>query len=324
MAKNKIKIVFLDAASVDLGDIDCSALKRQGDYQAYPQTQEHQILERCHDADIVITNKVFLHEKELKQLPRLKFIAVSATGYNNIDLKACEHQKIAVANVAGYSTASVSEQALLFLLNFSHRFEENQEVCVNGAWSKSNYYAELSNPYQNLAGKTLGIVGYGHIGKQLARVAKVLGMKILIAKIPGRKYSDALKRVSLKELCSKSDYISLHCPLSKETQHLFNAKVFADMKRKPYLLNLARGPIVNETDVLKAIHQNLISGYATDVLEQEPPPANHPFFQKKYRHKILLSPHIAWASQESRQNLVNEIAENIAAFKKKKKRNRIV
>lgn len=319
-----MKIKFLDAASVDLGDLDLSLLKRQGDYRAYPQTSVAQVLRCAQDAEVIISNKVYITAEHISQLPKLKLIAVAATGYNNIDIEAAKKHKVAVANVAGYSTASVSEQALLFMLNFAHRFQENQEVCVNGAWSKSNYYAELSNPYQNLAGKTLGIVGYGNIGKQVANIAKVMGMKVLVAKIPGRKYSDSLKRVSLKEFCEKSDYISLHCPLSKESHYLINETLLKQMKRKPYLLNLARGPVVKEKDIITALEKGWISGYATDVLEQEPPPAKHPFFQKKYRNKILLSPHIAWASVESRQQLVNEIAENITAFKKGKKRNRIV
>ncbi|MBF0493097.1 MAG: D-2-hydroxyacid dehydrogenase [Deltaproteobacteria bacterium] len=323
MSKQKIKIIFLDAASVNLGDIEVSRLKRQGDYQAYSQTLPEEIVERASEAEIIISNKVVLGQKVLSRLPHLKLIAVAATGYNNIAIKAAKKMNIAVANVAGYSTASVSEQTLLFLLAFSHRFLEHHEACLSGLWSRSPFYAELGFPYLNLQGKILGILGYGSIGRQVARVARALGMKVLLGKIPGRKYPNNKNRVSLKPLCEKADYISLHCPLSAHTKHLINSQTLSWMKRRPCLLNLARGAIVDEEALLHALQKGWVSGYATDVLEQEPPPANHPFFAKEFKNKILFSPHIAWASRESRQKLVNEIAANIEAFKRGIKRNRV-
>ncbi len=317
-------IVFLDAGTIDRGDIDLSLLKKQGKLVCYDRSSPPEIFERIKNASIVITNKCVLGKDLLKKSPHLKLIAVAATGFNNIDIAAAKKKKILVANVAGYSTSTVVEHTFLFLLACGHRFIEHHEASQQKKWSASPYYALLDFSYSDLRGKTLGIVGYGTIGKKVARVAKVFGMKILVAKIPGRKYSTSKKRASLKKLLQVSDFVTLHCALSEKTFHLMNTQRLSWMKTSTYLLNLARGPIVDEKAMLSALQKNKIAGYATDVMEQEPPPQNHPFFQKSLQNKILLTPHIAWASRESRQRLIDEVAWNIAAFKKKIRRNRVV
>jgi glycerate dehydrogenase len=191
-------------------------------------------------------------------------------------------------------------------------------------WSASPHFALFDFPFSDLEGKTLGIVGYGTIGKRVAALAKAFRMNVLVAKIPGRKYIDAKGRLPLEKVLKESDFVTLHCTLTKESRHLMNTKRLNIMKKSAYLLNLARGPVVNEWAVAEVLQAGRLAGYATDVMEREPPPRDHPFFQDQVKNKVLLTPHIAWASRESRQRLVDEIAGNIEAFKKGRKRNRIV
>ncbi|MBI2337012.1 MAG: D-2-hydroxyacid dehydrogenase [Deltaproteobacteria bacterium] len=320
----KPKIVFLDVDTLDLGDINTQPLKQLGDYHATSLSHVEELSPSLRDASILICNKVPLKEKELPLLPNLKLICITATGVNNVDLNSAKAQGIAVCNVAGYSTTTVVEHALLFLLAFSHRLFEHHESVITQKWSHSPRFAYLDFPYRDLSGKTLGLIGYGTIGRRVAKLAKALGMKILIGKIPGRQYAASPKRCSLKELLKKSDYINLHCALSQQTQHLINAQTLAFMKPCAYLLNLGRGPLVNESDVALALENGTLAGYASDVMAQEPPPTNSPLLNEAIKSKVIFTPHIAWASQESRQRLINEIALNIQAFLKGKKRNRIV
>ncbi len=319
----KSPIIFLDAETMSLKNLDLSKLKSCGKIIFYPKTYPHEIVNRCKNVEIVITNKNVFNQEIIQKLPQLKLIAVSATGYNNIDIQAAKERNILVSNVKGYSTSTVVEHTFLFLLAFSHRFIEHQEASIKGIWSRSPTYTLLKFPFHDLYGKALGIIGYGTIGKKVARVAKNFGMKILAAEIPGRKYSKNEKRVSLDEVLKNSDFISIHSALNSHTFHLMNQKRISKMKKTAYLLNLARGDLIDENAILNALKKNKIAGYATDLMSQEPPPANHPFFQKAVRNKILMTPHIAWASLESQQRLIDEVAENILAFQRGKKRNQI-
>ncbi len=318
------KIVFLDAATVDFGDVDWSSLKKQGEVKCHGASSNEEIVTRSFGAQVIITNKYFLNEAVLRRLPDLKLICVAATGVNNIDLEAAQKQGVAVANVAGYSTQTVVEHTFLFLLAFSHRLLEHHQAAIKKVWSRSSSFALFDFPYSDLAGKTLGIVGYGTIGKKVASLAKSFGMKILIAALPERKYSKSEKRLPLKQVLKESDFVTLHCALSEETRYLINTKELALMKKTSCLLNLARGAVVNEWAVAESLQAGRLGGYAADVMEHEPPAENHPFFQEALSSKLILTPHIAWASRESRQRLVDEIAENIAAFKKGKERNGVV
>ena len=317
------KIVFLDVDTLDLGDLNTKALKKLGDYHAQSLSHIQELDPSLHDASIVISNKVLLKD-ELALLPNLKLICIAATGVNNVDLNLAKARGIVVCNVAGYSTTTVVEHALLFLLAFSHRLFEHHESVITQKWSHCPRFADLDFPYRDLSGKTLGLIGYGTIGRRVAKLAKALGMKILIGKIPGRQYAASPKRHSLKELLKKSDYVNLHCSLSKQTQHLINTQTLALMKPCAYLLNLGRGALVNESDVALALEKGKLAGYASDVMDQEPPPTDSPLLNETLKSKVIFTPHIAWASQESRQRLLNEIALNIQAFLKGKKRNRIV
>lgn len=320
----KPKIIFLDASSVDLGDIDLSLLKKQGLYQAFPNLRFTEISQKACQAHVIIVNKFLINETFLEKLPHLKLICVAATGYNNVDLAALKKRNIALANVAGYSTQTVAEHTLLFLLAISHRLLEHHEASLNGDWTRSEFFACLDFPFCDLAGKTLGIIGYGHIGKKVAKLARAFGMKVLIAQIPGLAKKTDPVRTPLKKLLQTSDYISLHCPLSPLTQNLINEKTLACVKQGAALINMARGPVVDETALAGALKKGSLAYYASDVTSHEPIPKEHPFFDKKIKSQLLLTPHIAWASKESRQRLMNEIAQNIQAFKAGKKRNRII
>ncbi|HSA60377.1 MAG TPA: D-2-hydroxyacid dehydrogenase [bacterium] len=318
-----MKIVFLDAGTVDLGDVDISPLRRLGSYRAFADTPPSQVVSRARGSDAVVTNKCVLGAPEIAALPRLKLIAVAATGVNNVDLAAARRKKIAVANVAGYSTATVAEHALLFLLACSHRLREHHEAAWS-EWSRSGRFALLDHPYADLCGKTLGVLGYGAIGRRVARLARAFGMKIAIARLPGRRYPATPKRKSLQEVLRLSDFVSLHCPLAAATRHLINRTTLGWMRPGAFLLNLSRGAVVSEEDVAQALLKGRLAGYATDVLSREPPLQKHPLLDRRLRGKILMTPHVAWASRESRQRLVDEIARNIRAFQNGWRRNRIV
>ncbi len=317
-------ILFLDAATVDLGDIDLKRLRKQGKYSALSLETGEPLPAAAAEAEVLISNKYPLLRAQLGRLPKLRLICVAATGANNVDLQAARERDVAVCNVAGYSTPTVVEHAVMFLLALGHRLREHDESVKSGAWSRSPHFALLDFPFRDLAGKRLGILGFGNIGRRVARVARALGMEVAVGKIPGGKYPARERRLELRGLLQTSDFVSLHCPLSPRTQGLIDARALAWMKPGAYLLNLARGPIVDEAAVASALARGRLAGYASDVLCQEPPPEGHPLLDPKLRDKVLLSPHIAWASRESRQRLVDEIAENIRSFWSGRRRNRLV
>ncbi|HLD44281.1 MAG TPA: NAD(P)-dependent oxidoreductase, partial [bacterium] len=264
-------IIFLDAGSFDYTGVDLSGIRALGRCLTYHSTKPEQVESRIQKADVVIVNKVVLDKTHLENAKKLQLICVAATGYNNIDLNAAKKCDIAVCNTPYYSTRSVVEHTLMFLFALSHRLIEHHEACQKLKWSRSSTFNLTAFPFSNLNGKTLGIVGYGAIGKSVARLAKHCGMNILVAKIPGRKHDRKTKRTPLKTVLQQSDYVSLHCPLSPLTTRLVNRETLSLMKPTAFLLNLARGPVVDETAVALALLDNQIAGYAADVLSQEPP-----------------------------------------------------
>lgn len=320
-----MKIVFLDPATVDLGDVELKALRRLGNYHALKRCPRSRIPTGVRDAEILITNKVRLDRENLSRFKKLKLICVAATGFNNIDLEAAREMGVAVTNVAGYSTDTVVAHTFMLLLAFAHRLGDHHRAVLAGEWSRSAYFTLLDYPFEDVAGKTLGLIGYGAIGKKVARIAKAFQMQVLVARLPGRRYPQGKgpKRVPLSTLLKKSDFVSLHCALSPATEGLIDAAALKRMKSSAYLLNLARGPVVVETDVVRALESGWIAGYGADVTAQEPLPKSHPFLRKSLAKKLWLTPHVAWASRESRQRLIDEIAKNIAAFQKGKRRNRL-
>ncbi|NVJ59163.1 MAG: D-2-hydroxyacid dehydrogenase [Gammaproteobacteria bacterium] len=330
-----MKVVFLDAGtitpithcpidveklSLEHFDVDMSALtKLNHDVIFFNRTQPSEVLSRCTDADIIITNKVNLNRQLLEQLKQTKLICVSATGVNNIDLAAAEENKIGVCNVAGYSTNSVAQITFHLLLQLTNRISELKNQLSRKSWADHPHFSVLATQFHELSGKTFGVIGYGEIGRAVSNIARAFGMKLLIAQLPNR--PSAPYRLPLNSFLPQCDVVSLHCPETEETKQLVNQEFLGRMKPKALLLNTARGGLIDETALAHALQQGTIAGAGIDVLSQEPPSADNPLLSAK---NCIVTPHIGWTSVEARQTLVNEIAENIAAFHDNNKRNRLV
>ena len=317
------RIVFLDAGTVHYGGISLIPLKKLGNVKIYRHTPPRLVEKRARGASILITNKCRFDRRLLSKLNSLKLICIAATGTNNVDLEAARRERVAVTYVSGYSTETVVQFTFSFLLALAGNLIQFNLASHRGDWSRSPFFTLPHFSFHEVKGKTLGIVGFGRIGRRVAQVAETLGMKILIAQIPGRRYSRKEKkgRVSFEFLLRHSDFITLHAPLSQLTQNLINAHSFRRMKRGSFLINMARGSLVDEKVLCRALQSGHLAGAASDVLSEEPPPTNHPLLKAP---NFLLTPHVAWASLEARKRLVNEIAMNIQAFLKNQSRNRVV
>lgn len=321
LVSSKWRIVFLDAGSIDYGDVSLAPLLRTGSVRIFHQTPPGLVAARCRGARIVITNKCRFDQKILSQLPDLQCLCITATGTNNVDLKAARRQGVAVTNVAGYSTESVAQLTIAFLLALALDLKNLTSAVEKGKWSQSPFFALVPTKITELSGKTLGILGYGRIGRRVAFLAKTFGMTVLVGRIPGRKYSGTPPRISLNTLLKKSDFICLHAPLTPLTQDLIHEKQLRKMKKSAYLINMARGGLVNEKALAKALKRGYLAGAATDVLSEEPPKKNHILLGVP---NLWVTPHIGWASREARENLIRELALNIKAFQQGKRRNRVV
>ncbi|MDH5485346.1 MAG: D-2-hydroxyacid dehydrogenase [Gammaproteobacteria bacterium] len=312
--------VFLDMDSIDIGDLDLRRLK-----QAVPDmiirkyTTADEVTEALAYADCVISNKVNIGREQM-QGSELKLICVAATGTNNVDLDAARELGIVVCNVRAYATASVVQHVFACLLSLMTRLPEVSQAAINGEWSESPYFALLKYPVTELQGKTLGIVGYGELGRSVAAVAKAFGMRVIIAR---RNTADRRDdRIPLHDMLPQLDVLSLHCPLTPETENLITMKEIQSMKPSAILINTARGGIVNEADLLLALQQKRIAGAAIDVLTTEPPAKDHPLLQQELKN-LIVTPHVAWASRESRQRLLDQLADNIVAFNQGQPQNRV-
>ncbi|GAA4359985.1 D-2-hydroxyacid dehydrogenase [Kangiella marina] len=281
------------------------------DFDVYGLTKPEEVIERCKDADVVITNKVVLGRDTLQQLPKLKAIQLAATGMNNIDLEAAKEHNIECFNVADYSTFAVAQLTLQFMLNFATRACEHYQLTAQGAWQKSRMFTLTDFPIMELEGKTLALIGYGNIGQKVEELAKAFGMKVLVANIPGRPMRD--NQTTLEEAIPQADFVSLHCPLTDETQELLNADFFQMMKNTAYVINTARGPIINEADLAVALKNRAIAGAGLDVLSVEPPTPDNPLLAADVPN-LSITPHIAWASHEAKQRLIEGMAKNIKSL----------
>lgn len=316
------KAAFLDLDSIGREDLDMSALERAvEDWRWHGLVSVDELHQVLTDVDIVVSNKVVLTEQDLSRANKLKLVCVAATGTNNVDLVAAASHNIAVSNVSGYATASVAQHAYTLLLALTTRFGEYTAAVKHGQWSKSRFFCLLDYPVRELAGKTLGIVGYGHLGKAVAAIAEAFGMRVLLAK---RNDEDQRpNRIALHDLLPQVDVLSLHCPLTESTRGLIGANELALMKPDAVLINTARGGLVDERALLEALHKQQIGGAGLDVLQHEPPPADDPLLNASLPN-LIITPHTAWISRESRQRLINEIALNIEAFKTGEIRNQVV
>ncbi len=315
------KIVILDGKT--LGDIKLEKLSEIGEVKYYDTTDISEVKERISEANIVLTNKVVLNRENLSDANNLEFIAEVATGFNNIDVEYAKEKGIGVANVAGYSTNAVVQHTFAVALALLDEVTYYDSYVKNGEYSKSGLFTCLDKPYYEIEGKTWGIIGLGNIGRKVAKIAEAFGAKVVYYSTTGNNSNDEFSRVSFDELLSRSDIISIHAPLSNNTLGLLDYEVLCKMKNSAILVNMGRGPIVVEEDLARAIDENKIRGAALDVFEVEPININSPLLTMKNKDKIILSPHIAWASVEARERLFNEVVENIIAFYNGEIRNRV-
>ena len=315
------KIVILDGKT--LGDIRLEKLSEIGEVKYYDTTDISEVKERVREANIVLTNKVVLNRENLSEANNLEFIAEVATGFNNIDIEYAKEKGIGVANVAGYSTNAVVQHTFASTLALLDEVTYYDNYVKSGEYSKSGLFTCLDRSYYEIEGKTWGIIGLGNIGKKVAKIAEAFGAKVVYYSTTGINSNSDFSRVSFDELLSKSDIISIHAPLNENTLGLINYEALCKMKNSAVLVNMGRGPIVVEEDLARAIDEDKIRGAALDVFEVEPIKINSPLLTMKNKDRIILSPHIAWASVEARERLFNEVVENITAFYNGEIRNRV-
>ena len=308
-----MKAVFLDYESLDQHDLDLSALEASFDtLSLYPSTSQAQLLERVQHADVIISNKVIVDAATIQQCPNLKLILISATGTNNIDLIQARAQGIVVCNCQGYGTSAVAQHTLTLMLALATSLLQYDRAVQQGQWNKSPIFCLLDFPIVELEGKTLGILGYGELGQAVAKLAEAFGMKVLVGSLPNRP-SDS-SRIPFTELLVQVDFLSLHCPLTEDTRDLIDAKAFDAMKPSAFLINCARGGIVNEQALADALVQGKIAGAATDVLTVEPPKEGNVLLDQ-HLPNLIVTPHSAWGSVDARQRIVQQMVENAEAFK---------
>lgn len=307
-----MKAVFLDHASLDQQDLDFSALQALfSELILYPQTEPDQVLQRIAQVDVVISNKVRLDAETLAQCPDLKLILISATGTNNVDLVQAERQGIVVSNCQGYGTTAVAQHTIALMLALSTSLLQYDQAVRRGDWSRATQFCLLDYPIVELAGKTLGIVGYGELGQAVAKLARAFEMKVIVAALPNRPQLDG--RIALDQLLAQVDFLTLHCPLTEQTRNLIDADALALMKPTARLINCARGGIVDEQALAVALRQGQIAAAAMDVLSVEPPPADHVLLQGDIPN-LIITPHSAWGSVAARQRIVEQMRENMLAF----------
>ena len=304
-----MKIVFLDAAT--MGDASLDAIASLGEFTGYQFSTAQEARERVADADVAILNKVIVDAAFLDAAPKLKLVCEAGTGINNIDVDLCKARGVLVRNVAGYSTDSVAQIAWMHILNLAGLAFHYNAYAKDGRYSSGSIHIDAGHPFHELADKTLGIVGMGAIGQKVARIACAFGMKVIYYSTSGTSHCKDYPSVSLDELLRRSDVVSIHAPYNKQTAGLIDYEGLCKMKPTAYLVNTGRGGIAVEADLARAIDEERIAGTGVDVYVKEPLAADHPYLHTRHPERILLTPHIAWYSQEARARLVQEIAENI-------------
>ena len=307
-----MKIVVLDGYTLNPGDNPWDEIAAQGEFVCHDRTAPEEILERSRDADILLTNKTVLNAETLAELPNLKFIGVLATGYNIVDVEAARERGIPVANVPIYGTDAVAEYVFALLLNHFRQPHLHSGLVLKGEWSAGGEWSFWRTPLHELAGKTIGIVGFGRIGRRVGEIASAFKMKVL-ANDPyhGNEPSFAFEWREIPELFAEADVVTLHCNLTPENDGMVDAALLSSMKKTAYLINTSRGPLVKDTDLVEALKQGVLAGAALDVVPTEPIEADSPLLNAP---NITLTPHIAWAALEARRRLTKVTAENIAEF----------
>jgi glycerate dehydrogenase len=307
-----MNITILDGYCLNPGDLSWDDLRALGNLTVYDRTPAAEAAARAAGADIVLTNKTPMPRAVIEALPDLRYIGVLATGYNIVDIDAARARKIVVTNIPAYGTGSVAQFVFALLLELCHRVAAHSEAVHAGDWSRNPDWSFSLSPQIELAGKTMGIAGYGRIGRQTAAIAEAFGMKVL---------AFDTDRGSLEEVLRESDVISLHVPLFPETRELINRDSLAKMKSTAFLINTSRGPLVNEADLAEALNTGRIAGAALDVLSQEPPHTGNPLLSAR---NCVITPHMAWSTREARQRLLEIATENVRSFQLGQLRNVIV
>ena len=306
-----MRIVVLDGHTLNPGDLSWDGLRACGTCDIHPRTPPERVLDRARHAEILITNKIEIGRELIGQLPHLKYIGVTATGYNIVDLAAARQRGIPVTNVPTYGTRSVAEMVFAHLLNLTLHVGQHAQGVQEGRWTRAADFCYWDFPLAELSGKTLGIVGFGRIGRAVARVAAAFEMRVLVYDAIPVAPSEGVEPVDLETLFRSSDVVSLHCPLTPHTERLVNAERLAWMKPTALLINTSRGPLVDEQALADALNAGRIAGAGLDVLADEPPPADQPLLAAR---NCYVTPHIAWATQAARQRLLDAAVANLRAF----------
>lgn len=304
-----MKIVFLDAAT--MGDASMDEIAALGDFICYDASTAEQARSRAADADVVLLNKVIVDKAFLDACPKVKLVCEAGTGINNIDTELCAQRGVIVRNVAGYSTDSVAQTAWMHILNLAGLAFHYNAFAKDGRYSAGSIHVDAGHPFMELAGKTLGIVGMGAIGRKVASIGTAFGMNVIYYSTSGTGHCKDYPCVTLEKLLETSDVISIHAPYNERTAGLIDYDGLCKMKPSAFLVNTGRGGIAVEADLVRAVDEGRIAGIGIDVYQKEPIPLDHPYLQAKHPERILLSPHIAWYSREARARLAHEMAENI-------------
>jgi len=306
-----MKIVLLDSYTLNPGDLSWETLKSLGDCDIYERTAPEQVIERCQEAEAVFTNKVIFSKEVMAQLPQLKYIGVIATGYNVIDLADARSRGIVVTNIPAYSTASVAQMVFSQILNFAQNISTHAASVSQGDWAESIDFSYRLTPQIELAGKTLGIIGFGKIGQAVAQLGLAFGMKVIFQNRSQKQVDFPATQVDLAGVLAESDFLSINCPLTDDNIGFINAKTLAQMKATAFLINTGRGPLINEQDLADALNKGSIAGAGLDVLSVEPATVNNPLATAK---NCYITPHIAWATHEARSRCLQIATDNLKAF----------
>jgi glycerate dehydrogenase len=308
-----MKIVFLDGNAINRGDLSWKGLQDLGELQVFERTAESELVSRAHQTEVILTTRTPLSAQTIAQLKRLRYIGVVFTGYDRVDLEAARERNIVVTNVPTYGTASVAQLTFALLLELCHHVALHSEATHSGEWSRSADFSFWKTPLVELQGKTMGIVGFGQIGRHVADIAMAMGMRVIA--------SDAIRKdaptwpdfqwCELHELMGAADVVSLHCPLMPQTRGIINAAALTRMRETAFLINTSRGPLVVEKDLADALNRGRLAGAAVDVLSSEPPSLDNPLLHAK---NCIVTPHIAWATKEARARLVDTAIANLRAF----------
>lgn len=304
-----MKITILDGNALNPGDLSWSPLEQFGELSVFPRTSPDLVAERIGDSDVILLNKINITEDVLSKCPNLKYIGVQATGYNVIDLEACRKHGVTVTNVPSYSTSGVAQMVFSYISEFASRPALHDASVKNGDWVRCPDFCYWKTPLIELEGRTIGIYGYGSIGRKVAKIAKAYGMKVIVCTRTPK--DDIENPVDFDTLLKESDFLTLHAPLTEKTREVINKKSLSLMKKSAFLINTARGLLVNELDVRDALNNGIIAGYAADVVSEEPMKSNNPLLGAK---NCILTPHIAWAAVETRQRLLDVVVENLKCW----------